>query len=299
IAFDEVCRKADTRGLRVTGSELVGLIPLMAILDAGKYFLEKQQRSLGVSDDELIKIAVKSMGLDDLHPFNAEEKIIEFVMAEKRTKKLVDLDLKVFINTVASELPAPGGGSVSAYMGAMGVALGTMVANLSSHKRGWDDRWREFSDRAEKGKELQRKLLDLVDEDTEAYNMIIEAGRLPKRTEEEIKNRKKAVQDAMKNAIMVPFRVMETAFRGFDLIKAMVREGNPASVTDAGTGALAILSSVRGAFLNVKINSAGLDDKAFAEDIISKGRDLEKEAIAETEGIMEIVDSKIIMQVKK
>ncbi|MBN2864291.1 MAG: glutamate formimidoyltransferase [Bacteroidales bacterium] len=299
IAFDEVCRKADTRGLRVTGSELVGLIPLMAILDAGKYFLEKQQRSLGVSDDELIKIAVKSMGLDDLHPFNAEEKIIEFVMAEKRTKKLVDLDLKVFINTVASELPAPGGGSVSAYMGAMGVALGTMVANLSSHKRGWDDRWREFSDRAEKGKELQRKLLDLVDEDTEAYNMIIEAGRLPKRTEEEIKNRKKAVQDAMKNAIMVPFRVMETAFRGFDLIKAMVREGNPASVTDAGTGALAILSSVRGAFLNVKINSAGLDDKAFAEDIISKGSDLEKEAIAETEGIMEIVDSKIIMQVKK
>jgi len=293
IAFDEVCRKADARGLRVTGSELVGLIPLKAILDAGRYFLAKQERSTGVPDKELIKIAVKSMGLNDIHPFIPEEKIIEFVMAEKGKRKLAGMDLRAFMDETASESPAPGGGSVSAYMGALGAALGTMVANLSSHKKGWDSRWKEFSDWAEKGKAIHNKLLDLVDEDTDAFNRIMEAYRLPKNTDAEKKARTEAVQSSTKNAIMVPFRVMETAFSAFPLIREMVEKGNPSSITDAGVGALALRSCIKGAFLNVKINAAGLDDKSFVKDIIQKGCDLETKAMMEEEAILKMVEAAI------
>jgi glutamate formiminotransferase/formiminotetrahydrofolate cyclodeaminase len=291
IAFDEVCRKADARGVRVTGSELVGLIPLKALLDAGRYFLEKQQRSSGVSDGELIKIAVKSMGLNDIHKFNPEEKIIEFVMADNdKRDRLISMSLKHFTDETASESPAPGGGSVSAYMGALGVALGTMVANLSSHKRGWDDRWKEFSGWAEKGKAIQNNLLHLVDEDTEAFNRIIEAFALPKKSEEEIKLRNEAIQEATRNAILVPFRVMETAYSGFGLIREMVEKGNPNSITDAGVGALALRSCIRGAFLNVKINAAGLNDKDFANTIILKGEAIESKAEATEKEILKIID---------
>ena len=296
VAFDEVCRNAEARGIRVTGSELVGLIPLKAILDAGKYFLEKQERSAGVSDNELIKIAVKSMGLNDIHTFNPDEKIIEFVMAEIGKRRLIAMSLDTFMNETASESPAPGGGSVSAYMGALGVALGTMVANLSSHKRGWDDRWKEFSDWAVKGKEIQNKLLDLVDEDTEAFNRILEAFSLPKNSEAEKKMRHDAVQSATLNAIMVPFKVMETAFSGFRVVREMVEKGNPSSVTDAGVGALALRSCIRGAYLNVKINAMGFDDKEFAKEVLKKGCDMESEAILEEEAILIIVELIILKQ---
>ena len=293
IAFDEVCRKADQRGVRVTGSELVGLIPLKGMLDAGKYFLKKQQRSVGVSDDELIKIAIKSMGLNDIHKFNPEEKIIEFVMAEKRKQKLINMNLKAFMNETASESPAPGGGSISSYMGALGVALGTMVANLSSHKRGWDDRWEVFSEWAERGKEIQNRLLNLVDEDTEAFNKILEASGLPKKSDEEKNVRSQAIQEATRQATMIPFRIMETAFSGFDLIRAMVETGNPNSVTDAGVGALALRSCIKGAFLNVRINAKGLTDKKFASDIVSKAAVIESEAVEEEISILKLVESRI------
>jgi glutamate formiminotransferase / formiminotetrahydrofolate cyclodeaminase len=298
IAFDEVCRKAEARGVRVTGAELVGLIPLKAMLEAGRYFLEKQQRSAGVSDAELIKIAIKSMGLNDIHPFIPEEKIIEFVMQEKGKTKLADMNLKEFMNETASESPAPGGGSVSAYTGALGVALGTMVANLSSHKKGWDDRWKEFSDQAVKGKEIQNRLVDLVDEDTEAFNCIMKAFGLPKKTDEEKAARKAAVQEATKQATEVPFSVMETAFSGFGLIRAMVENGNPSSVTDAGVGALALVTCIRGAFLNVRINAAGLDDRAYANEIISRGAEIEAKAIIESESIIKMVNLAIDRQSK-
>ena len=293
IAFDEVCHKADARGLRVTGSELVGLIPLKAMLDAGKFFLRKQKRSVGVSDDELIRIAIKSMGLNDIHKFNPEEKIIEFVMEEKGKPKLIDMNLKAFMNETASESPAPGGGSISAYMGALGAALGTMVANLSSHKRGWDDKWELFSEWAEKGKEIQNCLLDLVDKDTKAFNKILEAFKLPKRSDEEKAIRSLAVQEATKNATMIPFMVMEKAYSGFELIRQMVEKGNPNSITDAGVGALALRSCIRGAFLNVKINASGLTDRTFAADIISKAAIIESKAIEEEFSILRLVDLRI------
>jgi len=230
------------------------------------------------------------MGLDDLRPFDPQEKIIEFVMAEKGKKQLVDLDLRSFMETVASESPAPGGGSVSAYIGALGVALGTMVANLSSHKKGWDERWKEFSDWAVKGKEIQNRLLDLVDRDTAVYIKLIEANRLPKNTDEEQKIRHNAVIEAYRNAISVPYIVMETAFEGFKVVRQMVEKGNPASVTDAAVGGIAILSCIRGAFLNVRINAKGMEDDSFVKDVIKKGKDLEKEAFNEERSIMEIVD---------
>jgi len=293
IAFDEVCRMADKRGLRVTGSELVGLIPLKAMLDAGKFFLRKQKRSVGVSDDELIRITIKSMGLNDIHKFNPEEKIIEFVMEEKGKPKLIDMNLKAFMNETASESPAPGGGSISAYMGALGAALGTMVANLSSHKRGWDDKWELFSEWAEKGKEIQNCLLDLVDKDTKAFNKILEAFKLPKRSDEEKAIRSLAVQEATKNATMIPFMVMEKAYSGFELIRQMVEKGNPNSITDAGVGALALRSCIRGAFLNVKINASGLTDRTFAADIISKAAIIESKAIEEEFSILRLVDLRI------
>ncbi len=294
IAFDEVCRKADARGVRVTGSELVGLIPLKSLLDAGRYFLAKQQRSGGVSDEELIKIAVRSMGLNDIHIFKPEEKVIEFVMENKSKPKLIDMNLKEFMDETASESPAPGGGSVSAYMGALGVSLGTMVANLSSHKRGWDAKWKEFSDWAERGKVIQNTLLLLVDEDTDAFNRILEAFSLPKKSEEEKKLRDTAIQEATKNAILVPLKVMETAYSGFELINEMVEKGNPNSITDAGVGALAIRSCIRGAFLNVKINASGLHDKGFVNTILAKGEDLESKAITAEDSILRIIDGKIL-----
>ncbi|TFH34640.1 MAG: glutamate formimidoyltransferase, partial [Bacteroidia bacterium] len=275
VAFDEVDLKARERGIRVTGSELVGLIPLKAMLDAGRYFLKKQQRSTGISDRELIKIAVKSMGLDELAPFTAENKIIEYRITGKSGTRLVDMNLVDFMEETASESVAPGGGSISAYMGSLGVALGTMVANISSHKRGWDDRWEEFSDWAEKGKKLQKELLLLVDEDTRAFNMIMDSFSLPKGSEEEKVTRKTAIQDATRYAIEIPFRVMETAFASFDLLREMATNGNPNSVSDAAVGALAVRSCIRGAFLNVRINSSGLEDRKFVDDKISKGAEIE------------------------
>ena len=294
IAFDEVCRKAEARGVRVTGSELVGLIPLKALLDAGRYYLAKQQRSTGVSDDELIRIAVRSMGLNDIHPFKPEEKIIEFVIGEISERKLIDMNLKAFMDETASESPAPGGGSVSAYLGALGIALGTMVANLSAHKRGWDDRWQEFSDWAEKGKAIQNSLLHLVDEDTKAFNNIMEAFSLPKKSEEEKKMRDNAVQETTKNATLVPLKVMEIAYSGFDLINAMVENGNPNSITDAGVGALAIRSCIRGAFLNVRINASGLSDKVFVAEVIAKGTDIEAKTLAAEDTIVKTITQRII-----
>lgn len=292
-AFDEVCRAAEKRGLRVTGSELVGLIPLKAMLDAGRYFLLKQQRSIGVPDEELIRIAVKSLGLNDIHPFKPEEKIIEYVMGPVEARRLVSMNLRSFMNETASESPAPGGGSVSAYMGALGTALGTMVANISSHKRGWDERWKEFSDYAEKGKEIQNSLLEFVDEDTAAFNKILNAFGLPKNTDEEKKIRKSAIQFATKNATLVPFRVMETAFSAFPVLREMVIKGNPNSVTDAAVGAIAVRSCIRGAFLNVQINASGLEDRDFADDLIKKGAVIEKKSADLEQEILKITQSRI------
>ncbi|HRG93909.1 MAG TPA: glutamate formimidoyltransferase, partial [Chitinophagaceae bacterium] len=287
IAFDEVCNKAAARGIRVTGSELVGLVPLKAMLDAGKYFLRKQQRSTGVSEKELIKIAVKSMGLDELAPFKPEERIIEYLLKDQSDSKLVQMTLEDFANETASESPAPGGGSVSAYVGALGISLATMVANLSSHKRGWDDRWEEFSTWAEKGEQLKNELLQLVDEDTRAFNRIMTAMALPKASAEEKAIRAKAVSAATKYAIEVPFKVMQTAYKSMDIIKAMTISGNPNSVSDAGVGALCARTAVMGAYMNVKINAAGFDDQVFtaemlgkADDIVVKARALEDEVIA-------------------
>jgi glutamate formiminotransferase/formiminotetrahydrofolate cyclodeaminase len=293
VAFDVACQKAAERGIRVTGSELVGLIPLKGMLDAGKYFLRKQKRSTGVSEKELIKIAVKSLGLDDLYEFRPEDKIIEYKLADKNKKKLVDMSVADFSDETASESPAPGGGSVSACMGSLGAALGTMVANLSSHKRGWDDRWEEFSDWAEKGMECQAELTRLVDEDTDAFNKIMDAFKLPKKTEEEKKARKDAIQEATKNAIMVPFRIMETAYKSLEVIKAMAEKGNPNSVSDAGVGALAVRSAVKGAYLNVKINSADLEDKDFVNEILKKGKEIEEQTEKQEKEILKIVEEKV------
>ncbi len=293
VAFDTVCERAQARGLRVTGSELVGVLPLQAMIDAGKYFLQKQQRSTGIPDSEIIKIAVKSMGLDELYPFDPKKKIIEYILQDDNKKLLVNKNLVDFANETASESPAPGGGSISAYMGAMGAALGTMVANLSSHKRGWDDRWEEFSQWAEKGKAIQEQLIKLVDEDTNAFNLIMSAFDLPKETDAEKEARKKAIQEATKFATEVPFKTMQLCLDAMEIAKAMAETGNPNSVTDAGVGALAARSGVMGAFLNVKINAAGLDDKAFASDIVSKGEAIQKRANELEAEILRIVDSKI------
>jgi glutamate formiminotransferase/formiminotetrahydrofolate cyclodeaminase len=293
VAFEEASRKAAERGMRVTGSELVGLVPLQSLIDAGKYFLRKQNRSVGVSEEEIIKIAVKSLGLDDLKPFNPEEKVIEYLLRDKKEKKLMDLTCKGFANETASESPAPGGGSISAYLGALGVSLGTMVANLSSHKAGWDDRWEDFSDWAEKGQTLKDKLLWLVDEDTNAFNKIMDAFGLPKSTEEEKTLRTNAIQDATRYAIQIPFQVMETSLESLDVLKAMAVIGNPNSVTDAGVGALCARSAVIGAFLNVKINASGLKDKAFVNEVLEQGTEIEKQARAMEEEILQIVHAKI------
>ncbi len=293
IAFDEVCTKATARGIRVTGSELVGLIPLKAMTDAGKYFLQKQKRSTGVSEKELIKIAIKSMGLDELGPFKPEERIIEYMLADKASSRLVSMTLTDFANETASESPAPGGGSISAYVGALGVSLGTMVANLSSHKKGWDDRWKEFSDWAEKGEQYKNELVKLVDADTLAFNKIMQAFGLPKSTDEEKKIRKQAIQEATKFAIEIPYKVMETAYASMDVMKQMVIEGNPNSVTDAGVGALCARSAVIGAYMNVRINATSYDDKAFVTDIIARGAAIESKTMALETEILKLVNEKI------
>jgi glutamate formiminotransferase/formiminotetrahydrofolate cyclodeaminase len=293
MAFDEVCKRADARGIRVTGSELVGLVPLQAMLDAGRYFLKKQKRSTGVSDSELIKIAVKSMGLDELGEFRPEDKIIEYQLQKGKKKGLIHMDLRSFMEETASESPAPGGGSVSAYMGSMGAALATMVANLSSHKRGWDERWEEFSDWAEKGKAIQERLLFLVDEDTRAFNQIMAAFGLPKNSPEEIEARKGAIEAATLFAIEVPYEVMKTAFEGFELAGAMADKGNPNSVSDAGVGALALLACIDGAWLNVKINAAGMKDQKRVQTILKAGEELVKEAEKLKKGILKLVEEKI------
>ena len=293
IAFDEVCNKATARGIRVTGSELVGLIPLKAMTDAGKYFLEKQKRSAGVSEKELIKIAIKSMGLDELGPFKPEERIIEYMLANKADSKLVSMTLAGFADETASESPAPGGGSIAAYVGSLGIALGTMVANLSSHKKGWDERWKEFSDWAEKGEQYKNELVKLVDADTKAFNQIMYAFGLPKGNDEEKKARANAIQDATKYAIEVPFKVMETAYASMEVIKAMAEIGSPNSVSDAGAGALCVRSAVMGAFMNVRINAAGYDDKTYVAQIVAKGKAIEDKAIAMEKQILEVVNGKI------
>jgi len=293
IAFDEVCKKAEARGIRVTGSELVGLIPLKAMLDAGKYFLKKQQRSTGVSEKELIKIAVKSMGLEELGKFNPQERIIEYLLQNKSDSKLVSMSLSDFADETASESPAPGGGSISAYTGALGASLATMVANLSSHKKGWDERWEEFSNWAEKGENYKNELIKLVDSDTKAFNQIMLAFSLPKSTEQEKTARTKAIQDATKFAIEIPFKVMQASYSAMEVIKAMAEIGNPNSVSDAGVAALCARSAVMGAFMNVRINAKDFDDKNFVSDIIAKGKEIENKTIGLEEEILKIVNSKI------
>ena len=293
VAFDEVCKKADVRGIRVTGSELVGLVPLNAMLEAGRYFLKKQKRSTGVSDSELIKIAVKSMGLDELGPFDPHEKIIEYQLKKGEGKALVDMSLAAFMEETASESPAPGGGSVSAYMGAVGVALATMVANLSSHKRGWDDRWEEFSEWAERGKAIQERLLRLVDEDTHAFNEIMAAFGLPKMSSEEQKLRKAAIEAATLHAIEVPFEIMSVAFEGFEVVQAMAEFGNPNSLSDAGVGALALHACVEGAWLNVKTNAVDMVNHQEVIRILGEGEALRQRSNALKSSVLDLVNQKL------
>lgn len=293
IAFDECVKSAHARGMRVTGSELVGLIPLKSLTDAGKYFLRKQKRSVGVSEYELIRIAVKSLGLDELSPFKPEERIIEYLLKNNKDARLLNMDLRAFADETASESPAPGGGSIAAYIGALGVSLGTMVANLSSHKPGWDERWEEFSKWAEQGQHLKDQLLNLVDEDTLAFNNIMNAFGLPKTSDEEKKARTEAIQSATRYATEVPFKVMELCLSSFDVIAAMAESGNPNSVSDAGVGALCARSAVMGAFLNVKINASGLKDKNFVENILLRGQEIQDKAVKFEQNILEVVNRKI------
>lgn len=293
VAFDEVCRAANERGVRVTGTEIVGLVPKRTLIDAGKYFLRKQHRSTGIPDREIIRIAIKSMGLDELGEFDPSQKVIEYLIEDKTAKKLVDLSARGLAEETASESPAPGGGSISAYMGALAAALGTMVANLSAHKAAYDDRWDYFSDVAEKGQDLMENLLHLVDEDTEAFNRIMAVFAMPKGTPAEKTARAEALEAATLYATEVPLRTMETAFKVFEVVRDMAENGNPASVTDAGVGALAARAAVRGAFLNVKINAAGLKDREKAESLIARGAELEAAAAKEEAEILDVVNSKI------
>jgi glutamate formiminotransferase/formiminotetrahydrofolate cyclodeaminase len=293
LAFEACCQSAEQRGLRVTGSELVGLVPKQVLIDAGKYFLQKQRRSLGPSEEEIIKIAVRTLGLDELSPFDPRKKVIEYLLEDPAHSRLVSMDLRSFSNETASESVAPGGGSVSAYVGALGVSLATMVANLSSHKRQWDDRWEEFSAWAEKGQQLKDELLRLVDEDTRAFHSILEAFRLPKSTDEEKALRREAVQQATKYAIEVPFQVMKTALASFEVIREMVEKGNPSSITDAGVGALCARAAVHGAFMNVKVNMKDLKDAAFAEKTLAEASAMAAKADEWEKLIREIVQQQI------
>lgn len=295
VAFDEVCRAASERGIRVTGTEIVGLIPKSCLIDAGRYFLAKQQRSAGISEEAIINIAIKSMGLDDLKEFNPREKVIEYILedAKPRGKRLVDMTLTEFAEETASESPAPGGGSIAAYMGALGAALSTMVANLSAHKPGWDDRWKEFSDYAERGHALMAKLLALVDEDTAAFNKIMAVFSMPKATPEEKAARAEALEAATLYATEVPLRTMEASYDVFDYAEAMAREGNPASVSDAAVGALAARAAVVGALLNVRINAAGLKNRENAEKLLTRADEIDIKSEARVATVLEIANSKI------
>jgi len=292
MAFDEVCERARVRGIRVTGSELIGMIPLQAMLDAGKYFLRKQHRSVGIPDHEIIHIAVKSLGLDELTPFDPGKRIIEYLLENKNTP-LINMTLTGFSRETASDSPAPGGGSVAAYVGALGASLGTMIANLTSQKRGWDSRWEEYSEWAEKGKEYYEALLNLVDQDTDAFNQIMNAFQLPKETSGEKIVRKNAIQTATLNAIEIPFRVMQTAFQSMEVIQAMAETGNPNSITDAGVGALCAATAVSGAYLNVLVNATGFDDKEAIRQILSEAEALEIQTKEKCRLIQKLVVEKI------
>ena len=292
-AFDETVNAANERGLRVTGSELVGLVPLQAMLDAADYFLTKQQRSLGISESEKIKIAIKSLGLDDLKPFHPQERIIEYVMQSKSEKKLVDFTVKDFAEETASESMAPGGGSISAYVGALGVSLGTMVANLSAHKPGWDDQWEYYSKWAEKGQRYKNELLFLVDEDTNAFNKIIDGFRMPKSNEKEIAARKQAIEDATKYATEIPLKVMETACNSMEVMKEMAEKGLQNSLSDSGVGALCARTAVMGAYFNVRINAKDIKNRTYAEDILKKAKEIYEKAIQNEQDIIAYIDTKI------
>lgn len=292
-AFDATCKAADERGLRVTGSELIGLIPLQAMLDAADYYLIKQQRSLGIAESEKIKIAIKSLGLDDLKPFNPKEKIIEYLLEDQQESKLVDLSAAALAEETASESMAPGGGSIAAYVGALGVSLGTMVANLSAHKPGWDEQWETFSKWAEKGQAYKNKLLYLVDEDTNSFNGIIEAFRLPKGSPEEIAFRQEAVEKATKYATEIPFQVMKTAFESMEVMQAMIKDGLPNSLSDAGVGVLCARTAVLGAYFNVRINAKDIKDKAFVEKILAESKDIYQKTLEAEKAAMEIIDGRM------
>ena len=296
VAFDEVCRAADARGVRVTGAEIVGLVPKSALVDAGRYFLRKQNRSTGLPERELVRIAIESMGLSNLKEFKPEEKVVEYILEadqNKGVKRLVDMTCEGFAEETASESPAPGGGSISAYMGALAAALGTMVANLSSHKAGWDDRWEFFSDWADNGMKVMNELLHLVDEDTAAFNKIMDVFGMPKGTDEEKAARAEAMEAATLYATQVPLCTMKAAYKSFDVIRAMAEEGNPNSVSDAGVGALAARSAVMGACLNVKINAAGLKDRAMAEKLVKEAEEIQTTAQQAEREILAVVESKI------
>ena len=297
IAYEEVCRAASARGLKVTGVEIVGLVPKRVLLEAGKFYLEKQQRSMGISEEEIIKIAVKSMSLDDLKPFNPKEKVIEYLMEDEAElalkERLVRMTVKGFAAETASESPAPGGGSISAYMGALGAALATMVANLSAHKRGWDDRWKAFSDVAEKGQTLMAELLALVDEDTAAFNRIMDCFSMPKGTAEEKAARAAALEEATLYAASVPLRTMEASLKALPLALEMAQKGNPASASDAGVAALAAVAGIRGAALNVRINAAGLSDKTPAQPLLARADAIIAEALTLQEEVLAAVNQNI------
>ena len=296
VAFDEVCRAAEARGVRVTGAEIVGLVPKSALVDAGRHFLRKQNRSTGLPERELVRIAIESMGLGNLKPFNPDEKVVEYILEadeQKGVKKLVDMTCTGFAEETASESPAPGGGSISAYMGALAAALGTMVANLSSHKAGWDERWEYFSDWADNSMAVMNELLYLVDEDTAAFNKIMDVFGMPKSTDEEKAARAAAMEEATLYATQVPLRTMKAAYRAFDVVRAMAEEGNPNSVSDAGVGALAARSAVMGACLNVKINAAGLKDRTVADALVKEAEEIQAAAQRAEAEILAVVESKI------
>jgi glutamate formiminotransferase/formiminotetrahydrofolate cyclodeaminase len=294
IAFDECCKSAQSRGLRVTGSELVGLVPKSVLIDAGKHFLKQQKRSIGVSEKELIHIAVRTLGLDELSPFDPSKKVIEYLMEDKSAHPLVQKTLVDFANETASESPAPGGGSISAYVGALGVSLGTMVANLSSHKVGWDDKIEYFSEKAEEGQKLKDTLLDLVDADTHAFNKIMDALRMPKATEDEKSARKAAMHAATIGAIEVPLRVMKISLQSMDMLKEMATNGNPNSVSDAGVGALCARTAVEGAALNVRINCSGFDDKEYVADALAQAKEMLQKAKEAEREIISVVEKLIV-----
>jgi glutamate formiminotransferase/formiminotetrahydrofolate cyclodeaminase len=293
VAFEEVVAKADARGVRVTGSELVGLVPLAPMLEAGKHFLRKQRRSTGISDEEIVRIAIRSLGLNELAPFDPQSRIIEYAIREAESSALAAKTVESFVEETASESPAPGGGSVAATMGALGAALGTMVANLSSHKRGWDERWEEFSDWAEKGKACWTELVRLIDDDTDAFNGLMAAFGMPKSSPEEESARAEAIQSATRRATEVPLQVMRVSLRAMETIRAMAEEGNPNSVSDAGVGALAARSAVLGAYLNVQTNAPALVDKAFVESVMKEASRIAAEAREAEREILEIVEAKL------